>query len=312
MSYPDDLAYSREHEWVRADGTRATIGITSFAADELGDIVFVELPEVGAALTPVRDLRRGREREGRERPVRARLRARWSRSTRPCATAPELLNSDPFGEGWIAKVELRRRDRARRPAGRRGLRRSNRLSGGPPHDLLATHRCRSGDHARGDRRRVGRGSLRRHPGCRSAPAPGTFRRRSPSRRCGPSWHAWPAATGSRTSASSAPGCIATSCRPSSARSSAAPSSPPRTPRTSRRCSQGTLQSIYEFQSLVCELTGMEVATASHYDGATATAEAALMACRLTRRDRVAVSAGRQPRLPARPRDVLLRARESRS
>ncbi len=59
-------------------------------------------------------------------------------------------------------------------------------------------------------------------------------------------------------------------------------------------SQGTLQSIYEFQSLICELTGMEVATASHYDGATATAEAALMACRLTHRDRVAVSESVNP------------------
>jgi glycine dehydrogenase subunit 1 len=59
-------------------------------------------------------------------------------------------------------------------------------------------------------------------------------------------------------------------------------------------SQGTLQSIYEFQSLICELTGMEVATASHYDGATATAEAALMACRLTRRSTIAVSAGVNP------------------
>ena len=59
-------------------------------------------------------------------------------------------------------------------------------------------------------------------------------------------------------------------------------------------SQGTLQSIYEFQSLICELTGMEVASASHYDGATATAEAALMACRLTRRHRIAISAGVSP------------------
>ena len=61
-------------------------------------------------------------------------------------------------------------------------------------------------------------------------------------------------------------------------------------------SQGTLQSIYEFQTMICELTGMEVATASHYDGATATAEAALMACRLTRRHRVAVSTAVNPQV----------------
>jgi glycine dehydrogenase subunit 1 len=61
-------------------------------------------------------------------------------------------------------------------------------------------------------------------------------------------------------------------------------------------SQGTLQSIYEFQTLVCELTGMEVASASHYDGATATAEAALMACRLSHRDTVAVSSAVNPQV----------------
>ena len=72
--FPDDLRYSREHEWVRVDGEQATIGITSFAADELGDIVFVETPEAGATLSQFAIVRGGRERQGRERPVRADLR----------------------------------------------------------------------------------------------------------------------------------------------------------------------------------------------------------------------------------------------
>ncbi len=103
--FPDDLRYSREHEWVRVDGSVATIGITSFAADELGDIVFVELPEVGARLTQfaafgvvesvkaVSDLFAPISGEVAE--INDALRA-----------APELLNSDPFGAGWIAKVTL--------------------------------------------------------------------------------------------------------------------------------------------------------------------------------------------------------------
>ena len=105
MAYPDDLRYSKEHEWVRVDGSRATIGITSFAAEELGDIVFVELPEVGTAtkqfatfgvvesVKAVSDLYAPVSGEVVE--VNDALR-----------DAPELLNSDPFGEGWIAKVEL--------------------------------------------------------------------------------------------------------------------------------------------------------------------------------------------------------------
>jgi glycine cleavage system H protein len=103
--FPDDRRYSREHEWVRAEGTTATIGITSFAADELGDIVYVEMPEVGARLTQfgsfgvvesvkaVSDLFAPISGEVVE--VNAELRA-----------SPELLNSDPFGAGWIARITL--------------------------------------------------------------------------------------------------------------------------------------------------------------------------------------------------------------
>ncbi|HSI98778.1 MAG TPA: glycine cleavage system protein GcvH [Patescibacteria group bacterium] len=105
MAYPDDLRYSKEHEWVRADDGSATIGITSFAADELGDIVFIELPEVGGQLTQfgtfgvvesvkaVSDL---------YSPVSGTV----VEVNEALRDAPELLNSDPFGEGWIARVEL--------------------------------------------------------------------------------------------------------------------------------------------------------------------------------------------------------------
>ncbi|HEV8251869.1 MAG TPA: glycine cleavage system protein GcvH [Candidatus Limnocylindria bacterium] len=104
-TFPDDRRYSREHEWVRVEGSAAVIGITSFAADELGDIVYVELPELGASLAQfasfgvvesvkaVSDLFAPVSGEVAE--VNATLRA-----------SPELLNSDPFGAGWIAKVTL--------------------------------------------------------------------------------------------------------------------------------------------------------------------------------------------------------------
>lgn len=103
--FPEDLRYSREHEWVRVDGEQATIGITSFAANELGDIVFVEAPEAGVTLSQfasfgvvesvkaVSDLYAPISGEVTE--VNAVLRDK-----------PELLNTAPFAEGWIAKVKL--------------------------------------------------------------------------------------------------------------------------------------------------------------------------------------------------------------
>jgi len=105
VTYPDDLRYSKDHEWVRADGSTATIGITSFAADELGDIVFVELPEVGAALKQFAAF-------GVVESVKAvsdlfaPLSGTVSEVNGRLQTEPELLNSDPFGDGWIAKVDV--------------------------------------------------------------------------------------------------------------------------------------------------------------------------------------------------------------
>lgn len=105
MSYPDDLRYSKEHEWVRVEGTRATIGITSFAAEELGDIVFVELPEVGAALNQFATF-------GVVESVKAvsdlfaPISGEVLEVNEALRESPELLNSDAFGEGWIARLEL--------------------------------------------------------------------------------------------------------------------------------------------------------------------------------------------------------------
>lgn len=105
MSYPDDLRYSKEHEWVRAEDSHATIGITSFAADELGDIVFVELPEVGSSLSQFGTF-------GVVESVKAvsdlfaPISGTVAEVNEALRDAPELLNSDPFGTGWIARVEL--------------------------------------------------------------------------------------------------------------------------------------------------------------------------------------------------------------
>ena len=68
---PAELRYTKDHEWIRVEGDEAVVGITQYAADQLGDIVFVELPDAGRSLEPARDVRRRRVGQGRERPVRA-------------------------------------------------------------------------------------------------------------------------------------------------------------------------------------------------------------------------------------------------
>ena len=105
MSYPDDLRYSREHEWVRVEGGQATIGITSFAADELGDIVFVELPDVGSELRQFATF-------GVVESVKAvsdlyaPVSGRVVEVNDALRDAPELVNGDAYGDGWMLRVEL--------------------------------------------------------------------------------------------------------------------------------------------------------------------------------------------------------------
>jgi glycine cleavage system H protein len=104
-SNPDDLRYSKEHEWVRVDGTTATIGITAYAADELGDVVFVDLPAVGTRLEQFASF-------GVVESVKAvsdlyaPVSGEVTEVNEALTTTPELLNSDAFGAGWIAKLTL--------------------------------------------------------------------------------------------------------------------------------------------------------------------------------------------------------------
>lgn len=102
---PGDLRYTKDHEWVRVDGDEAVVGITQFAADQLGDIVFVELPAAGKALElhatfgvvesvkAVSDL---------FAPVAGEVTA----ANDALGGAPELVNGDPYGEGWMIRVRL--------------------------------------------------------------------------------------------------------------------------------------------------------------------------------------------------------------
>jgi glycine cleavage system H protein len=102
---PSDLRYTKDHEWVRIDGDEATIGITSYAADQLGDIVFVELPEPGrtleqfAAFGVVESVKAVSD-------LFAPLSGDVSETNTELGPKPELVNSDPFDRGWMIRVRI--------------------------------------------------------------------------------------------------------------------------------------------------------------------------------------------------------------
>jgi glycine cleavage system H protein len=103
--YPDDLRYTPEHEWVRREGpTLLRFGITSFAAEALGDVVFVQLPEIGASLVagePCGEVESTKSVSDIYAPVDGTVVA----INPELDGAPELVNGEPYGEGWMVDVE---------------------------------------------------------------------------------------------------------------------------------------------------------------------------------------------------------------
>lgn len=105
MAVPSELQYTSDHEWIRVDGDTATVGITAYAADKLGDVVFVELPEAGARVeggSVVGEIESTKSVGELFAPVDGEV----LEANTGVVDSPELVNSDPFGEGWLIKVRF--------------------------------------------------------------------------------------------------------------------------------------------------------------------------------------------------------------
>ena len=105
MNIPAELRYSSDHEWVRVDGDVVTIGITDYAQDALGDVVFVELPDAGLAVG-TGDSFSEVESTKSVSDIYAPVTGAVSAVNDALEAQPELLNSDPYGEGWICRISL--------------------------------------------------------------------------------------------------------------------------------------------------------------------------------------------------------------
>jgi glycine cleavage system H protein len=105
MEFPEGLRYSKEHEWVRVDGGRATVGITDYAQDALGDVVYVDLPEVGATVA-ANDSCAEVESTKSVSEIYAPVSGTILEVNEALRERPELINQEPFGGGWLFVVEL--------------------------------------------------------------------------------------------------------------------------------------------------------------------------------------------------------------
>jgi glycine cleavage system H protein len=105
MNIPDDLLYSAEHEWVRVDGSHVRVGITDYAQDALGDIVYVELPSVGSEVTaggPMGEVESTKSVSEIYAPVAGTITA----VNEALGSGPEKVNQDPYGDGWLCELEV--------------------------------------------------------------------------------------------------------------------------------------------------------------------------------------------------------------
>ncbi|WP_447972450.1 glycine cleavage system protein GcvH [Nitrospira sp. Kam-Ns4a] len=102
---PTNLRFHKEHEWIRVEGTQATLGISDFAQDALGDIVYVDMPKVGATVTagqPIGEIESTKTTSSLYTPVSGRI----VKVNEELTAHPELINRDPYEKGWIAVIEL--------------------------------------------------------------------------------------------------------------------------------------------------------------------------------------------------------------
>ncbi|MGH2461726.1 MAG: glycine cleavage system protein GcvH [Chloroflexota bacterium] len=105
MAYPQDLRYTKDHEWIRVAGGRGVVGITAFAAEQLGDVVFVELPRVGAKLEqgkPFGVVESVKTASDLYAPVSGAA----TEVNQKLVDQPELVNQDPYGEGWMIEMDV--------------------------------------------------------------------------------------------------------------------------------------------------------------------------------------------------------------
>ncbi len=105
MNIPEDLRYSADHEWARLSGNSIRIGITDYAQDALGDVVFVQIPTVGAVVALGQSFSEVESTKSVS-DIYAPLSGKVSQVNDALVQNPELLNSDPYGDGWICEIEL--------------------------------------------------------------------------------------------------------------------------------------------------------------------------------------------------------------